>query len=193
MFFPRWERSFIYYTQPPAWVSLFYLHLLQGKIQPTQHGHLTYRDATCIKVAFSNSNLGENHHIGTTFLGERVPAFAISWDLALLFQQSGHSWTHRLDHTSKDSSVPQTNSALVSLQELSWLHWWSQIQVLLKNITLFYTFHGPLVVLWSFEDWIGSSPSPPQPQLLSPFSACVNVYNAWSVLHSENLRPWRPP
>lgn len=141
--FPCWQRSFIYYTQPPAWVSLFYLHLLQGKIQP-QHGHLTYRDATCIKAAFSNWHLGENHHIGTTFSGERVSASAISWALASLFHQSSRSWTRGLDHASQDSSVPQTNFALVVLQELSWLHWWPQIQVVVKKLPYFTLFTGLL-------------------------------------------------
>jgi len=81
---------------------------------------------------------------GQHFLGERVPVSVRSWAPAWLFHQASHSRIRGRDYASQESSVPKIKRALVILQELSWLHWWSQIQILFKKLTYFTLFTGLL-------------------------------------------------
>lgn len=87
-----------------------------------------------------------------------------------------------MDYTGQVSTVPKIKRALVSLHELSWLHWWSPVQILLKNYLILHflqAFCSSLII--SRLNWF----SPPRtlPQLSSPVLGCDNACSAWSALH----------
>lgn len=151
---------------------------ISSKVKSRQNSMaITHTDATYIKGSIQQLKSGWEPHQLQDYIscGERVPASASSWGPASLLHHASWRSIHGPDYICKNSSVPKPKCALVSFLEPSWLHWWSQIRILLKNYLILHFLQAccSTLIIWR-PNWFFS---------LSPVaSTAISIIRLWQHL-----------